>query len=514
MLCVYCNKQISDSAKYCGHCSSPVPRCPTCGRVALKGIRYCEYDGTEIPTAGAKSFVDEEAIELDDVRIGTISESRIGGSFHGPAGEAIDRSGLRTPPLEDWEPGAEDGGASRSFLGAVPDSLFTEFSVDVPAGAVPEGVMTDSYMEAISETDLVEGVYVKNVEEVYEGIPEDLVDAPVPEPEKEGPAIDLEQLRWAEPATQEDLRPTKVAKPKTAPVKSDEQKPSGGADRKTPGVLSGQKQSGRNRVKEEHTDRDQPGEKTEEPVIAPEPAREVRRPAKPLCASCGVRRTDGGRLCAECKKKQKMRKLILSLGLVLLLLMLIPFLITSCLSADDDGTGPSGDTGDTPVITDPKATEEPGETEEPVVPEVVTVYQVIAGDLTWEEAEKACRERGGTLAVISSREEFEKISMLADQSGLTYLWLGARLDSDSDTWESKGWITGEAWTFENWFPDEPSGEDYDGTREYYLCMWNAKDDGEDIGWTFNDQRNDILSGPVSAAGKIGYVCEYQVENTQ
>lgn len=423
MLCVYCNKRISDSAKFCGHCSSPVPRCPVCGRVAAKGIRFCEYDGTEIPAAGAKSFEDDDAIDLDNVWIG---------------GGEIDQ---RTVPLE-----------------------------------------------AISETDLDEEAFVGNDREIYEGIPESLVPDPAPASERRGSAIEPER----------DLRPTRVAKNDPAPVMPDEQK------------LSGQRQSGRNRVREERVGRDEPTEDQKSPFFTPEPRWEVKKPEKPLCAACGEHRTNGERLCHDCQKKQKMRKLILSFSVLLVLLMMIPFLITSCLSGIDDGTTPSGDGGDTPVIVDPKETEGPADAEAPAG---ISVYQVIPGDVTWEEAEQACRERGGNLAVVSSREEFEKISMLAEQSGLNYLWLGARLDSDSDTWASKGWITGEEWTFEDWYPEEPSGRDNDGTQEKYLCMWNAKDNGVDIGWTFNDQRNDILTGQTDAAGRIGYVCEYQIEDT-
>ena len=55
---------------------------------------------------------------------------------------------------------------------------------------------------------------------------------------------------------------------------------------------------------------------------------------------------------------------------------------------------------------------------------------MIAGDLSWEDAKNACEERGGYLATITSEEEYEKIGEMADRSGLTYLWLGAKLQSD------------------------------------------------------------------------------------
>lgn len=102
-------------------------------------------------------------------------------------------------------------------------------------------------------------------------------------------------------------------------------------------------------------------------------------------------------------------------------------------------------------------------------PEIIHTYEVIAGDLSWEDAKNACEERGGYLATITSEEEYEKISEMADRSGLTYLWLGAKLQSDTEEWKQAGWITGEDWTFDNWYPGEPSRQDTDGTKSYFCA---------------------------------------------
>ena len=155
--------------------------------------------------------------------------------------------------------------------------------------------------------------------------------------------------------------------------------------------------------------------------------------------------------------------------------------------------------------------EETSTVSESKAPEIIHTYEVIAGDLSWEDAKNACEERGGYLATITSEEEYEKISEMADRSGLTYLWLGAKLQSDTEEWKQAGWITGEDWTFDNWYPGEPSRQDTDGTKELFLCMWKAKYNEEEIGWTFNDQRNDIVGAFPKIAGKVGYVCEYERE---
>ncbi len=150
---------------------------------------------------------------------------------------------------------------------------------------------------------------------------------------------------------------------------------------------------------------------------------------------------------------------------------------------------------------------------EPPSGKIVHTYEVIASDVTWQEAKKDCEARGGHLATIGSMEEYETIVSLLTDSDLYYLWLGASLHSGYDEWEDNSWITGEEWTLPNslWYPGEPSKEDLDGTKEYYLCLWNAKYEEQDIGWTLNDQRNDIVGDFPALAGKLGYICEYETE---
>lgn len=145
-------------------------------------------------------------------------------------------------------------------------------------------------------------------------------------------------------------------------------------------------------------------------------------------------------------------------------------------------------------------------TTEPVT-EKEHIYRVVASDCTWTEANAECSEKGGHLVTITSQDEYEKVCRLADESGLSYLWMGARIYSTGDNWGSN-WITGEDWTYSNWFPGEPSKVDSDGTPEYYLCLWNVKYKGQYKGWTFNDQRNDIIGAMPSVKGKIGYIIEF------
>lgn len=182
---------------------------------------------------------------------------------------------------------------------------------------------------------------------------------------------------------------------------------------------------------------------------------------------------------------------------------------TSYASADITTTGDTADLTTTELMTETTTTE--ATTEAPKVYE--HRYEIIMGDITWTDAKAACEARGGYLATITSQEEYDQICALADQSNVKYLWLGANINSVDDTWGQNGWLTGEAWTFECWYPGEPSKTDLDGTEEFYLCMWKAKmeNESEATTWTFNDQRNDIVGAVPSISGKLGYVLEYEVE---
>ena len=146
----------------------------------------------------------------------------------------------------------------------------------------------------------------------------------------------------------------------------------------------------------------------------------------------------------------------------------------------------------------------------PEEPEKMSTYQYVVKDISWTDAAAEAEASGGHLAVITSEEEYQKICELANESGLTYIWLGARVDAPYEDWRAKGWITGESWSFEYWYPNEPSGIDIsDNVEELYLCLWNVKYEGTELGWTFNDQRNDLAGDFPSLSGKIGYIVEYE-----
>lgn len=65
MICLKCKQEINENSKFCIKCGSPVPRCPSCGMVLTKKVRYCTQDGKLIPDSVLVLF-DEISSEKPD----------------------------------------------------------------------------------------------------------------------------------------------------------------------------------------------------------------------------------------------------------------------------------------------------------------------------------------------------------------------------------------------------------------------------------------------------------------
>lgn len=153
-------------------------------------------------------------------------------------------------------------------------------------------------------------------------------------------------------------------------------------------------------------------------------------------------------------------------------------------------------------------------------------YELVEGDMTWEEACQACDLRGGYLAAITSWEELEQIKeqIVAEGKEDISFWVGANLErglkGDSELSWGFHWIdpsAEEAYDmlalfnalYGFWIGDEPSyeGQTEDGrtVKEYcVMLLYRSEDDRCYI----MDMPEDILSAFPSYTGKIGYICEY------
>jgi formylglycine-generating enzyme required for sulfatase activity/serine/threonine protein kinase len=75
----------------------------------------------------------------------------------------------------------------------------------------------------------------------------------------------------------------------------------------------------------------------------------------------------------------------------------------------------------------------------------------VPGELSWQEAQKACRALGGTLACIETKEEND---FLARLTGDRQLWIGLNDFGEEGQWQ---WINGSPVPYTNWQPGQPDG---------------------------------------------------------
>ncbi len=145
-------------------------------------------------------------------------------------------------------------------------------------------------------------------------------------------------------------------------------------------------------------------------------------------------------------------------------------------------------------------------------------YELIVKDCTWEEAFEECRNRGGYLARINSREEMEYIIAQMFDEGLdgTNFFLGGRRDADSRDYY---WVDEEnqcygqklndpAYScYDYWMIGEPSFEDLNmNVQECYMNLFYYEEEGRTV---INDVPDDVVSIVPSYSGHVGFICEYE-----
>ena len=138
-------------------------------------------------------------------------------------------------------------------------------------------------------------------------------------------------------------------------------------------------------------------------------------------------------------------------------------------------------------------------------PEIVTPvhgYQVVKDNVSWTKAAAACTRLGGHLVIINDEAEFEEVTRLADEQGLSYVWVGAHRVGGVEKWENGQDLTDG---FVRWARGEPTYIDRnDQVAEDYIMLW--KNNGA---WVYNDNRDDPYADyPDMFEGIIGYICEF------
>jgi MYXO-CTERM domain-containing protein len=131
-------------------------------------------------------------------------------------------------------------------------------------------------------------------------------------------------------------------------------------------------------------------------------------------------------------------------------------------------------------------------------------YEAVAvpGGISWTDANNAATGMGGYLATITSASENAFVFSVIDNpqywdrnSSFTPAWHGPWIGGiyNGSSWQ---WVTGEPWTYTDWFPGEPSG---DGPYLQYYA-YNAP------GSQWNDSPNQYPPLPICS-----YVVEFDTQ---
>jgi hypothetical protein len=128
----------------------------------------------------------------------------------------------------------------------------------------------------------------------------------------------------------------------------------------------------------------------------------------------------------------------------------------------------------------------------------------VAAGVTWNEAVTNALSRGGYLCALTNAAENSFAASLVD---ITYYsdvsingdilgpWLGGFRHANQSNWQ---WLTGEPFTYLNWYPGQPDGY---GGSEQRLQFYNRTA----VGSTWGDHPGDPLSGYSLPRG---YIVEY------
>lgn len=225
-------------------------------------------------------------------------------------------------------------------------------------------------------------------------------------------------------------------------------------------------------------------------------------PAKPKPEKPSVKKPEAYRPAPSKPKKQPSAEQRQShkAGILLTVLIICAAVLAVLLlrSLGVFGTPATAETTPTPTV--PVETVVPTETPTPTpTPKPEPTYEVVTADVSWADAEAAAQAKGGHLVVIDSAEKWTRVAQLADESGLTYVWIGLHRTDSGEL----AWVKDNVDPVYNWASGEPSVHDTNGAAEDYVLITRTSS-----GWYYNDCIGDPAGRyPQFYSGKIGYIIE-------
>lgn len=444
---------------------------------------YAGCNGGRLP------FVPVNADELPDSRPNALKTRMNGKSIVAPWGagkklKAIIEKATAFREMERYFDAAELAEALRDYLEAVPvDASRTAaevFGKPVDELSVIERIMVDIIHSSLIDDD------VEEPQPEEESVPETQNEEAVSEES-------VSEEKTVEPSPQPELEPEPEPEPEVpteepAPIEPEPEKPAQPPHDEyepiEPVVFERKKPQQNEAVRK----------KTEEKKAAHKPATAYPSP-------------NAKKKKPQQKKKKKKKKsggsgkavVIVLLVLALLGLALYVFWDKLPFAAE-----PVPSESPTPTVSvAPSATpsDEPSPSPEPSTP-VKQGYEIIVGDMSWDEAELACVEKGGHLVTINTQEEYDMICAMLRDYNVKYVWIGCYRDPAG----LMTWTSGQDVDLYFWQQGEPSMTDsYDGAEENYVMMVRQPDDT----WLYNDSRmNPLEKYSKYYTGKIAYICEY------
>lgn len=349
--------------------------------------------------------------------------------------------------------------------------LAEEAAAPVPEAEPEEKTEPEAEVEAEAEA---EAKIEAAAEPEAEAEPEADAGTPAAEPESEL-KFELKEAPAAKPEEKPEEAPD--AKPEAEPEEKPEETPDAKpeASKPAPQPLPNKFRPEKPAVK--------PERKPEKPPVKkPEPYRPA--PAKPK------------------KKAPDAQRQSHKAGVLLTVLIICAAVLAVLLlrSLGVFGTPSAAETTPTPAPTAPVETAVPTEMPTPTpTPKPEPTYEVVKADVSWADAEAAAEAKGGHLVVIDSAEKWTRVAQLADESGLTYVWIGLyRADSGE-----LAWVKDNIDPVYNWAAGEPSVRDTNGAAENYVLIARRSD-----GWYYNDCIGDPAAKyPQFYGGKTGYIIE-------
>lgn len=134
-------------------------------------------------------------------------------------------------------------------------------------------------------------------------------------------------------------------------------------------------------------------------------------------------------------------------------------------------------------------------------------YKLFDESMEWEKAKEYCEGLGGHLVTITSEEEQEFVTAIAEKSKKKNIWLGAEMISGEFFW-----TTGENFVYTNWNSHEPNNVTNNQNTIMMYTYYGTNNDGYSIiPGVWNDESKQGRDWFGYTVDDTGFICEWDDE---